>query len=154
MTSTKHHEPLDQSSLANGARHGVAAPQSPVAVRVRSRLGVMLMMVVVAAGVAGATLGLLVARREPTVAIAAAGVLVGVALVICFTIVVERRRLRRESEVAPTLSIVHAPVAVTNGNGNGSDWISEPTSGDPAGHGVRGQAELLEEILHWDSNGA
>lgn len=153
VTSASRYEALDQPSLSNG---GTSAPlPSPVAVRVRSRLGVMLMMVVVAACVAGAALGLLVAGREPTVAIAAAAVVLAVVLLIGVAIVAERRRLRRETAsppTAPTLTVVHpsAPASA----GNGTDWIAEPAGGAGGTQDVRDQADLLEEILHWHTNGA
>ncbi len=163
MASAKHDARLRQ--------HGTppaATPTAPTSVqtatRVRRRLGMMLLMVVLAVGVAAAALGILVAGSEPVVAIVAAAVLLGVALLVGLTIVAERRRLRVEANRPPALAVVQSPKpATTNGatsiNGsetgtNGSEWITAPPADGDVDERTRGQADLLEELLHWHPKGA
>jgi hypothetical protein len=144
---------VDQPPIENGGRRFAAAPSGgAVAARVRTRLGVMLVMVVVAAGVVGATLGILVVGHEPSAAIAAAAVLFAVTLVMAVVLLAERRRLRRDATSPPVLAVVQPsrPAAT----GNGSDLIVEAPRADAATKNVRGQADLLEEILHWPAEGA
>lgn len=130
---------------------GPSAPDDTpgsVVTRVRRHLGAMLMLVALAAAAAGAALATLVARREASAAITAAAALLAVTLVLAVAIVAERRSLRRvarRGERAPVLATAVPPPATA---GNGSDWIEEPAAATVA-TSVRGQADLLEELLHW-----
>lgn len=152
MASTEIHT-IDQQVFRNGGGSTVAPPAGTLAARISSRLSVMLVMVVVAAGVAVATLGILIAWSEPTAAIAAAVVLLSVTVAMAGILFAERRRLRRE---AANAAVVHPPVGPTVRSmpGNGSELIAELPPADAATKSARAQADLLEEVLHWSAKGA
>ena len=115
--------------------------------RVRRKLGLMLVLLVSAAVVAGAALAALVAGNEASAAIAAAAVMLAVTLVLAVAMLAERRSLARDAaRDRATRKAPVAPVTVVPGNGT-ADWMDEAPTGEPPD--VRPQADLLEELLHW-----
>jgi hypothetical protein len=121
---------------------------SKIVARVRRHLGVMLVLIVSAALVAGLALATLIARREATAAIAAAAVVLAMSLVIVVAMLAERRSLRRDVAFDDVARRRTPSAALeTPSNGKSAEWLGEPAESPQ--QDVRGQADLLEELLEW-----
>ena len=108
----------------------------------------MLVLLATAAVVASAALATLVAREEATAAIAPAAVVLAVTLVLAAAMLAERRSLRRDAARYRIARKGTPRVALeTPSNGLSPEWIGEPAESAP--QDVRGQGDLLEELLEW-----